>query len=118
MIVPVLLYPVGGIALVSFLSGVVAGYRGGGSDATELASDDAVSVLTTAGRRAKVPAVLIFATSSLLNAVFQYFILGYATDPSYIVVTGRVLGVILFLAVSVEGATVTGSAVSILVRTD
>ena len=67
--VPVLLYPVGGIALVSFLSGVVVGYRGGGSDAAELAPDDAVSVLTTAGRRAKVPAVLMFATSSLLNAV-------------------------------------------------
>ena len=48
MTVPVLLYPMGGIALVSFLSGVVAGYRGGGSDAAELASDDAMSVLTTA----------------------------------------------------------------------
>ena len=65
------LYSMGGIALVSFLSGVVAGYRGGGSDATELAPDDAVSVLTTASRRAKVPAVLMFATPSLLNAVFS-----------------------------------------------
>ena len=61
---------------------------------------------------------MIFTTLSLLNAVFQYFVLGYATDPSYIVVTGRVLGVVLFLAVSVGGATATGSAVSILVRTD
>jgi len=50
MRVPVLLYPTGGIALVSFLSGVVIGYRGGGSGATELAPDDAVSVLTTASR--------------------------------------------------------------------
>ena len=65
-----------------------------------------------------MPAVLIFATSSLLNAAFQYFVLGYATDPPDVVIAGRVLGVVLFLAVSVGGATVTGSAVSILVRTD